>query len=728
MKTSSLPDNFEFDLVGTEDTPFIGYVSSRDKTNLNPGAMIRGSKNVYKKLSGTIANRPGLLRRGEPDATSTGITSSWEWYNSLNKTLPLRVVADGRLQVESDIVTDGSFVWYDLLTGLTNTRFVFDAWWDNTNKKDTLLMVNHESNIKYWSGGIAKIGTATANTLPKLDTATTWLQDGFNNQTLATIGGSTTQFDITNTSGTTYRYTWDTTGTDPAITATSVPVGSYVLLGAQNFATANNGLFLVTGSGVNYFEVTNASGTTESNKTIGTGFIYTNFLNVLKIGSKFYAYTGGVTTTTLTGVTPDPSAEVSASVAIQAVITKTLVTDFLIDFVKVINNQAFLGSYTSRLCYVSSNSDFTNYTIPTPAIPGSPDLLTLDNSLRGITVREGNPHISAGVSDWYKISYENITVGTALTRKTNVEKLPTATLAGAYAHEFIDTVGDDIVYLSQDQQLRTLGTYRNIFTAKFPCLSQAVFDEFTEEDFTGGHLRAIGDFIYITAPNNGHDWMHQTRTNVDAVGNITAERLWHAPQIRNISRFAVIDGVIYGHSNANPQIYQVWDTNQWHDDTPNQDGDGNYEQLGYVSVARMAYQSKGRRQGLLTFDKAYWEGYLTSGTQLDAHVYYDYQGATNIQNPNINSIKSPAYVRQSFYDPSLGQASLGDNPLGEGLTQDTSAQEQLSKYKVITDLNPTDCFEYSLEIYSENADDRWELLCCAVNAMVSDSQVPFIRK
>ena len=87
------------------------------------------------------------------------------------------------------------------------------------------------------------------------------------------MGGSTTQFYITNPSGTTFRYTWDSTGTDPNISATTVPIGSLVSLQAQNFASGNKGLFIVTGSGANYFEITNASGVAEVNKTIGTGYI-----------------------------------------------------------------------------------------------------------------------------------------------------------------------------------------------------------------------------------------------------------------------------------------------------------------------------------------------------------------------------------------------------------------------------------------------------------------------
>ena len=115
------------------------------------------------------------------------------------------------------------------------------------------------------------------------------------------IGDSTTQFDITNPSGNTARYTYDTTGTDPGIEddPASIEVGDQIVIAAQNFAAANNGQFVITGVGDNYFEVSNASVSAETNKTIGTGSItpiwHRNMLSTaVTIGDEFYASDGVV--------------------------------------------------------------------------------------------------------------------------------------------------------------------------------------------------------------------------------------------------------------------------------------------------------------------------------------------------------------------------------------------------------------------------------------------------
>jgi len=118
------------------------------------------------------------------------------------------------------------------------------------------------------------------------------------------FGDGTTQFDITNPAGTTFRYTYDGTGTDPDITAATFAVGQTVVIASNTIAAGNRGTFTITGSGANYFEVTNASGVVESNKVIGTGSlsvtggsISTNFGFY---GSDLKAYNGSLWATAYT--------------------------------------------------------------------------------------------------------------------------------------------------------------------------------------------------------------------------------------------------------------------------------------------------------------------------------------------------------------------------------------------------------------------------------------------
>lgn len=619
------PSNFDFDLTDN----FEGYVSSRDKTNVAANVLVDGSLNVYKKENGNIATRFGLKRRGIADGTIAGIKSAYEWYTSLGLVYPLRVVNatsagnDAKLQVMN--VNDN--LWYDLMTGLTLTRFVFDTWWSETEKKDRVLFVNGNSNIYSWSSGFATAASGTAATLTISGTST-WAQSGF-----STTSGEKT--------------------------------------------------FKINGS------------------------------------PTVYTYTGGENTTTLTGITPALPAITGTEIIIQSVLTETNkpAAGYNNDFIKTIGNRVHVGSYTSRLVYISSSTDYTDYTVPSPRIAGSPELLTLDNSSKGISVRQGKAHISAGLSDWYVVSYQDIDVGGTLTQQTIVDKQQTSALAAALAHEFIDTVGDDIVYMSQDNQMRIYGLFRNLVTAKYPSLSEPVKQEFRDQNFTGGALRCIGDFIYITAPIPGVTYLHETREGIDGTGNVVAERFWHPPQQWNVSRIALISGVEYGHSNANPQLYQLWNTGQFHDDSPTDDP------VGYDCRVCMSYRQHDRRQGLLTFDKVYVEGYILANTDLTLKVVQDYLSLSPEINI-LNSIGEPAAMFPSSNIDLIGGDLIGETIIGGGYSE----VSVMPKFRVISNITLTDVFEYQLQIYSTLADSAWEILALGTNATMTKDQATFIQR
>ena len=456
--TKSVIDNFEFFKMGARtEYPFVGYISSIDPTTARPGVLIGGSVNTYKTLLGTVKVRPGLKRLGTADATIAGVTSSYEWYTSLGETFALRVTEENKLQFLSDIADGSTLVWYDLMTGLDSTRFVFETWWNDTLKKDVLIMVKFDDNLYSWHGGLALFVSYAGGTI--------------------------------------------TLDRDVAV---------------AGFATS--------------------------------GSIIINGIS--------YTYTG-ISGSTLTG-TSDASAAVAGQPAYSAVVTTAdkPAAGFSNDFIKVINNQLHVGSYDSRLVYVSAFDDFTDFTVPATRAPGDPDLLTLDSQARGITVqkgvtdRSGNAVVSGGLGDWYTVVRTDVTVGAALTEQVDVVRSQTADLSTALSHEFIEIIGDSVIFLDQNNQLRQFGLVRDIVNPVFPLLSLDVFTELQGRDFAGGHMRAVADqgdtTLYITCPLAGVDYMYQVRQRIDEAGVLTAERLWHPPQVRGLARVRSLTGLPTG--------------------------------------------------------------------------------------------------------------------------------------------------------------------------------------
>lgn len=95
----------------------------------------------------------------------------------------------------------------------------------------------------------------------------------------STFGDSTTEFNITNPSGTTFRYTYFTPhGTNPNITALRLPKGSRIAIFSSGFNSNNtnspsNPYFFVTNSGNSFFEIDNPVGVAQSGIALGTGGI-----------------------------------------------------------------------------------------------------------------------------------------------------------------------------------------------------------------------------------------------------------------------------------------------------------------------------------------------------------------------------------------------------------------------------------------------------------------------
>jgi hypothetical protein len=616
-------DNFDVELVSN----IRGYISATDPTLADPAILSEGSQNVYIKNSDTVANRPGRkLYDAVTDPTIAGVKGARVWNTSLGATFIVQCV-NGVLRFYSTI--SGTGTWYNLLTGLTLTRFVFDTYWDNTDKKDKLLMVNGDTSKVYnWAGGLALFVSATP-TVITLD---------------------------------------------------------------RNAATAGFA----------------SSGT-------------------VTINANTYTYSG-ISGSTLTGTESSAAGEAANSVVFSQIITTTSFTSgpgstYACDFIRVVTNQLYLGSYTSQLVYLSKNTDYKDMSFGTPRLTGEGDTILLDAPGKGIGISGGAAHIFYGTANLAKITFNQITVGTTLSEQVLIGKVPLGENVSAQAHEFINSLSDNIIYLDQANQLRSFGIFRNLATTKSVLLSQAVQIELAQETFTLGDLAIVsdrrGDIVYISAPNSSKTYVYQERSSVDAQGVVSAERIWQPPQLWGVSRITAIGGRTIGFSNANPQTYYLWDTGQWFDDSPS-------GQLPYQSIALFSYQDGGRRQGKVHFEKIYTEGYITTGTTLMAGIYYDYQGATALLTTVLNSPSSPLISGQQLFTgvtpPSLGDASLGDNPLGDGLNVLSDDQSQVPKFRVINGMTLTDCYEFAIMYYSSIAGDRWEILAFGANVSLSAMQ------
>ncbi len=195
-----------------------GYRNREDVTNLPPGVLIVGSQNVLTNVSERVQIRQGYALDGATSAVIGPILASFDWLKRTNGEVHMRAgnltIAgnDGKLQYRY-VASDGTVTWRDLLTSLTTVAYNFTTFWNTTELLREVLFVNGTANIFRWNGADTTLSSSAAATLTKSGTDT-WVDAGFYSQSFSTVGANSSQFDITNPSGSTFRYTWDTNGTD----------------------------------------------------------------------------------------------------------------------------------------------------------------------------------------------------------------------------------------------------------------------------------------------------------------------------------------------------------------------------------------------------------------------------------------------------------------------------------------------------------------------------------
>lgn len=727
LRPQATLDDYNFKLYGGDKEPFLGYISSLDPTISSPRSLVQGSKNVYKSRKGTIAVRPGKKRRGSADNTGTGVTSSFEWETSFSSVYPMRVLAesaaggDGKLQFESTIADGITPVWYSLLTNLTLTRFVFDTWWDDVQSKDRLLMVKGDPDILSWSGGVAKLasfttvhGSVATVTAPILGTGTAYTTGDI----LTIPGGSgDVQVQVTD-----------------ALGGVIFAVGSPISTRGSGYSAGTVSPTGGTGTGASLsvliedtVSITNSEGLTWHELGFADDDDHPEEF-VIQINSNSYSYLGGVDTTTLQGLSTTIVTEPIGSIVIQRIVTQSnaIGSTFNIDFQRVVGNQVYVGSYDSRVVYSSADGDFRDFTNSGSHVYGDPAIMTFDQQVRGIGEQGGKICIFAGLDLLYLVTPNvNVTYtytgtdGAAVFVYNQVEKVPLASFSAADAHEFIGNFGGYLVWKDQSNQLRALGTFTDNLAKQPIYFSLPVWDELKAEDFTGGSLKVVDDMVNLIAPITGNTWIYQERQIINELGQITSEKIWYPPQVWGISRIALVDGLVFGHSSSNPQMFQLWETDQYHDDTSSDSA-----ATSYKCVARFGY-ARDKRSNVISFNKLFTEGYILENSPLNMDVLFDYQGSEMIVNAIIQAADDLLPADAIFMAPLTG--IIGGDEIG---ASDIGGADgtNFPKFRVIGSTDSTNCFEYLLQFWTDTADARWEILTYGSNTFEKDILPTFINK
>lgn len=414
-----------------------------------------------------------------------------------------------------------------------------------------------------------------------------------------------------------------------------------------------------------------------------------------------FTYTGGESTTTLTGVTPDPTpftitagARVFQSVRTTANKPASDSTAFPNDSIAVLNNQVWVGSTKSSTVYMSKVNDYTSYTPSAQRLVGEGTSFNLDAPFVGFQVQEDAMYISAGKSQWYQILFQ-ISDDNQY-EEVQVKRLKSGTDQGALSQDAIGTIKNSIVFISNEPTLDSLGRIESFDTPQSVPLSDPIKVDFDYYDFTGTNIKYYKNNLYIAVPQN----------SVLLVYNLS-KGFWEAPWTMPAGRLAIIDDELCLHSNASPETYQLLD---------GYNDNGNPIEC----IARFSYNNYGKRAMTKSFDEWYNEGYIQTNTTLTRKLYYDYRGIEGIK---IEELAGTDRRVLSLPGPGgIGKSGLGKDKFAGG-----SDQDDLRKFRWINEEAPLDFYEIAVEYSSNDTDYRWGILAFGPDIILNDKDNNYIK-
>ncbi len=416
-------------------------------------------------------------------------------------------------------------------------------------------------------------------------------------------------------------------------------------------------------------------------------------------------YTGGEGTTTLTGLATDLTGFpfTGGNLIVQEVITRASVISatFNIDFLQVIENQVWLGSRSDNPIYFSKNTSVTDYSFSSPRAPGEGGKVTLDGPGRGVGVLKGDVILFGG--DFiYKSIFNQITVGTTLAETIKVQMVKTTSRQGAQHQNLIANIGNGLIWIGVDNVMHELIDAVISYNPDLQDVSDPVKPDFLATDFTGGHLKFDRTRVYISAPVSAINFIYEYRLN----DKNQREWFWQPPQTLPIQRWAIIGGIIHGHSSATNETYKLFDGY-------------NDNSKAIHSVALLARWNGGIRDMLKGCDEMFNEGAISPNTTISVQYAFDKDGG---EFELIN--KQIIGTDEDILFTNFQSAALGDNPDGDiSLEGDVVTTTNLQKFRAVHETNEQEFFDYGVLFETNDIDYRWEILAHGSNSVLSNNKV-----
>lgn len=504
------------------------------------------------------------------------------------------------------------------------------------------------------------------------------------------------------TSGTTTVYSWIAfatglaLGTRPdfdVVTDTTAKINNLIFVDG-----VEDNVYLWTGAVTKIASNTATTVTKEGSATWASlGFPATG--NV-RLGGTLYAYTGGSTTTTLTGLTALPALTVgSYAVDEVRVITPSglNIDNYTLDSIGVFRNQVYYGSSKSTIVKISKATSVSDFSASSPRAIGDGNELNLDDVVQGFLAGKKSMLIFGQENSIFEIRYT--ASATQTTEIFEVERFETAPQEGLVSRDAKIITLSGIVYINKEKTIKELSFVQNLVDTRQPPLSDIIkkdTDSYIYDDAT-------------TAIWDRHTLFAIPKSNVLLMYN-QQKKFWQPPvsfRGATIGCMSVLeDGTLMGHDYFTDTSYILF--------TGTDDNGNDIE-----SVAAFPYNNFGSRYNKKKMSTYVQDGYITVVGELKLHIDYEYQGVQGVLDKVIKSSLGGNYVYYNEEDSGLGHKHLGATSLsGSSLNPPVTDR----RFRLGFPFPPKDFYEMKVK-YSMTGVGQWKLVAHGSDAETTETEI-----
>jgi len=325
------------------------------------------------------------------------------------------------------------------------------------------------------------------------------------------------------------------------------------------------------------------------------------------------------------------------------------------------------------------------YTLPRRE-PQEGYVYKLPSSFWAMDTQEESMYINSSYGEWGFVS-------TVLSGDLQSEDVSFTPLKQTGANKVIypymtGHINDDLVFVSVDKNLNTIGRKEFLEKPQTGYLSEPVRQDFLESSFKLGRIKYIDKKLYISSPLEGITHCYDT-----------FKKYWQPPKtFTEVGILSIIGNNLVAHSHVRNQTFTMF---------TNTSGDNGQP---YDVVARTAISSAGDRWHKKESNMSFIEGYIDGAPPLVYTIFNGVGGCAGVVQHNVQPIKCVVDG-----DAPLGQGVLGSHPLGNDPLIQGSYFQEIYKF-------PMASMRYyftSFQVSCSTTSHTYKILSLGINTIMS---------